>query len=178
MVTALFPLIATQHGGLSKGETSVIFSLSTLVVIFAGPFFGWFSDHVSRKIVVSIRAICNAFSSVLYALTPGFIGLTTARMIDDTGKAAFRPAWGSMIAEISGSANKKKRGLMVSYLDTSHSIGEALGPVLAGWLWDWKGIYLMLTVRFILSLLTEIYTVWLLHYKRRVSFYTPSGSPS
>lgn len=161
MVTNLFPVIATEVGQLSKAETSVIVSISTLVIIFAGPWFGWLSDHVSRKLVLSIRACVNALSSILYIVSPNFLGICAARISDDAGKAAFRPAWGSLMAEISH-AKKEQRGKTIANMDTAQSIGEALGPVVAGILWDNAGIVWLFLVRILFSILTEFYAILIL----------------
>jgi len=162
MVTNLFPVIATEIGQISKAQTSVIVTLSTLVIVFAGPWFGWLSDHVSRTLVLSLRAIANALSSVLYMFAPNLAGISAARVFDDAGKAAFRPAWGSLMAEISGSRDKRNRGKTIAYMDTAQSVGEALGPVIAGLLWDQAGIVWLFAVRLGLSIATEVYAVFVL----------------
>ncbi len=165
MISNLFPIIASQHAGLNKAQISVIFTFSTLAVVFAGPFLGWFADNISRNIVLSLRSVANTLSSVLYMYLPGFAGLTAARLVDDVGKAGFRPAWGSLIAEISALYGKKRRGRVIGYMDTAYSLGEAIGPVLAGLLWDSYGIFWMFAARFGLSLATEIYAVWLMRFR-------------
>ena len=138
-------------------------------MVFAGPFLGWFADHISRNIVLSLRSVANSLSSVLYMYLPGFAGLTTARLADDIGKAGFRPAWGSLIAEISALYGRKRRGRVIGYLDTAYSLGEAIGPVLAGLLWDHYGIFWMFAVRFGLSLVTEAYALWLMRFRAQVA---------
>jgi len=162
MVTNLFPVIATEIGHISKAETSIIVTVSTLVIVFAGPWFGWLSDHVSRTLVLSLRAIANAVSSVLYIFAPTLAGISAARVCDDAGKAAFRPAWGSLMADISGTRDKRHRGKTIAYMDTAQSVGEALGPVIAGLLWDQAGIVWLFGVRLALSVATELYAVLVL----------------
>jgi len=162
MVNNLFPLIATEFASLSKAQTSIIYALSTTTIIVLGPFFGWLSDNVSRHIVLAFRSIANAVSSLLYPLFPNFAGLCIARISDDAGKAAFRPAWGDLMAEYSNQGAANTRGRRIAQLDTAQSAGEALGPVLAGFLWDHFGILWLFAVRFILALISEAYYVYLI----------------
>lgn len=162
MINNLFPLIATEFAHLSKAETSIIYALATVAIVVLGPLFGWVSDHVSQRAVLSIRSICNAISSIIYPLFPGFTGVTLARITDESGKAAFRPAWGSMIAQQAQVADAQQQGRRIAYLDTAHSMGEALGPALAGLLWDQLGIFWLFAMRFMLAILCELYYFWLI----------------
>jgi MFS family permease len=162
MLTNLFPIIATEFAHLSKAETSVIYSLATLVIVFSAPVFGWLADHFSKGLVLSFRSVANAGSSIIYALFPSFGGFVAARLIDETGKAAFRPAWGALIADAARSTESHRRGKKIAYLDTAQSVGEALGPVLGGALWQWLNIYWLFGVRFALALVTEVFAVWVL----------------
>src|SRR5256712_9034958 len=63
MLRGLLPILATQYAGLSEAQTGIIYTVSTLVVIFAGPLFGWLSDNVSKKLVLMVRDIANTLSS-------------------------------------------------------------------------------------------------------------------
>lgn len=158
MLNNLFPLLATQYAGLTEAEAGIVYAVSVLVIIFAGPLFGWLSDNVSRKLVLSARGIANTVSSVLYITFPGFVGVTTAKIIDDTGKAAFRPAWGTLMARIS-SLDRARRAQLIGYMSLAENIGETGGPLLAGFLWNTWGAVVMLAVRAVLSVITEIYAL-------------------
>ena len=56
MLRGLLPILATQYAGLSEAETGVVYTASTLVVMFSGPLFGWLSDNVSHKLVLMVSA--------------------------------------------------------------------------------------------------------------------------
>jgi len=163
MVNNLFPIIATEFASLSKAQTSLIYALSTLTIIVLGPFFGWLSDNVNRHIVLAFRSLANAVSSLLYPIYPNFPGLCIARISDDAGKAAFRPAWGGVMADFAHAGEHHKRGRRIAQLDTAQSAGEAAGPILAGFLWDHFGIVWLFVIRFILSIVSEIYYLYLVH---------------
>lgn len=162
MLNNLFPIIATEFANLSKAEASVIFTVSTVLIVILNPLFGWLADNFSRTFVLSIRATVNALASLCYAFFPTFGGFLGGRMLDDSGKAAFRPAWGAMLAELSGTKGSQGRTKKVAYLDNAQTIGEATGPLIAGLIWDHLSIMWLFGFRIALSIISEIYLLWLL----------------
>jgi MFS family permease len=158
MLSGLFPVIATEYAHLSKAQAGVIYTISTLAAIFAGPVFGWLADHVSRKLTLLIRSLANTFSSVLYLIEPSYIGIGIARSVDDMGKAAFRPAWGALMAQVSG-ADRKNRARTMSWLSMGEDAGGVAAPVLAGFLWNTWGIGALMLARILLAILTEAYAL-------------------
>jgi MFS family permease len=160
MISSLFPVLATEYAGLSTAQAGSIYIVSVVVVIVAGPLFGWISDRVSRKLALSVRGIANAFSSFAFYFFPTFGGLTAGSVADAMGKAAFRPAWGSLMARVS-SGDRSRRARTMSYLSLGEGLGETLGPLLGGFLWHTWGISAMLGVRVALALAGEIYAVLL-----------------
>lgn len=155
MMRGLFPIIATQYAGLTEGEAGLTAAVSGVAVMGAGPLFGWLSDRKSRTLALGVRSLANILSSLLYIFFPTFIGFTIARVADDTGKAAFRPAWGALLAELS-EADPARRARTMTLVDSGHTLGEALGPLAAGLLLTGFGVPAMLGVRAALSLATEI----------------------
>src|SRR5207245_10999180 len=90
MLNGLFPVLATEYAGLSKAQAGIVYTVSTLAIIFSGPIFGWLSDNVSRNLVRTVRGIANTLSSIVYVVVPTFAGVAVAKTADDMGKAAFR----------------------------------------------------------------------------------------
>ncbi len=158
MISNLFPILAMEYGGLSAGQMSLIYSFSIIVVVGAGPIFGWISDHVSRKLVLMVRGIANTCSSLLFLYFPGFTGMSAGNVVDAMGKAAFRPAWGSLMAQIS-TVDRRRRARVMSYLSLGEGLGETIGPLLGGFLWHYWGVGAMLGVRVALALIGEIYAL-------------------
>ena len=156
MLSGLFPVLATEYAGLSNAQAGVIYAVSTLALVFSGPLFGWVSDNISRKLVLAVRALANTFSSVLYVITPTFGGVAVAKTSDDIGKAAFRPAWGALMAEVS-SFDKRNRARTMSWMSMGEDAGGVLAPILAGFLWGTWGITALMGVRVLLAIATEIY---------------------
>ncbi|MGQ0672689.1 MAG: MFS transporter [Hyphomicrobium sp.] len=159
MVSGLLPLIVAEQTGLGKAEIGFMYAISTGVVILLGPLLGWFADHVSRAAVLALRSLANILSSILYLVLPGFWGMTAARVVDDAGKAAFQPAWGSVMSEIARADDRRTRGRRLAYMDTAESIGEALGPALAGALWQFGGLHWLFLARIAIAIGAELYAV-------------------
>lgn len=155
MVHGIFPILATEYAGLSAAQAGVIYSISAAVFLVAGPFFGWLIDRRGRKVGLALRSLCNIGSSALYIAFPSFAGLTVARCVDDSGKAAFRPAWASLVAEIAAD-DPERRGRRLGALDTSASVGEVVGPALAGILWQTGGIVPLFAARIAIAIVAEV----------------------
>jgi MFS family permease len=158
MMQGLFPIIATQYAHLSEGQAGLAASASSVAVLVAGPLFGWLSDQVSRKLALGARSVANTFSSLLYIFAPTFWGFLVARVLDDTGKAAFRPTWGAILAELA-EADPVRRARTMSRVDTAATVGEALGPLVAGVLITVFGVPGMLGARAALAVVTEFQAV-------------------
>ena len=167
MITQLFPVLAVEYAQLSKMEAGVLFAVATGVSVVVGPMLGWVADTVSHKLVLALRGGANVVATLLYAFWPTFFGFLAGRVVDETGKAAFRAAWGQLLADAAHSGERKKRTQRVAHLDTAQSIGEAAGPVLAGLLWDTVGVVGLFSARIVLGIIAEIVSVRLA--RRRAS---------
>ena len=155
MVHGLFPVLATEYAGLSEAQAGVIYSASGLAFVVAAPTFGWLIDRRGRSLGLAIRSLCNIGSSVLYVAFPSAAGVAAARVVDDSGKAAFVPAWASLVAEISRE-DPARSGRKIGTLDTAATVGEAVGPALATLLWQTGGIVLLFAVRIGISICAEV----------------------
>jgi MFS family permease len=155
MVHGIFPILATEYVGLTEAETGIIYSLSAAVFLVAGPGLGWLVDRFGSGLGVTWRAAANIGSSLLYLFNPTFAGLAVARMVDDSGKAAFRPAWAVVAAEFAA-ADPPRRSRRLGALDTSQNIGEVIGPLLAGFLWQTGGVAALFGVRIAVAAVAEI----------------------
>ena len=165
MLTALFPIIATEYAGLSTAQAGLLY-LVTPVLAFSGPLWGWLSDRVSRSLVLSFRSVTNIASALVYLFFPTLAGIWVGKSMDDLGKAAFRPAWGSLMADVSG-RDRKRRAQVMGFLTAGEDAGDLVAPVLAGLLWSVWGIPVLLGARVGAACLTEIYVVWLERRQRR-----------
>jgi MFS family permease len=53
MLANLFPIFAVEYAGLTAAQAGVIYMIAASLTL-SGPFFGWLSDHVSRRLVLSV----------------------------------------------------------------------------------------------------------------------------
>lgn len=155
MLTSLFPILATEYAGLSTTQAGLLY-LVTPALAFTGPFWGWASDFVSRRLVLSVRGVANVGSALSYLLFPSVAGMWVGKSLDDVGKAAFRPAWGSLMAEVSD-RNPRSRARTMAYLTSGEDAGELVAPVVAGLVWTGWGVPALLVTRMGAALLTEVY---------------------
>jgi MFS family permease len=157
MLANLFPIFAVEYAGLNEAQTGLIYLVSIAAMLCA-PVFGWLSDNVSRRLVLSLRGVANVLSSVVYLVAPNFVGVAIGRAVDDLGKAAFRPAWGALMAHVAG-FDRRRRARTMGSLSAGEDAGEVAGPVLAGFLWSTWGVPVLLAVRIALAVVTELYAI-------------------
>src|SRR5918999_1666958 len=158
MLHGLFPLLATEYAGMSEAETGILYMVTTFVILGSGPLFGWLSDHVSQKLVLLTRGVANVFSSAIYLVAPNPVGVSASKVLDDTGKAAFNPAWGAVMAQVS-SVDRRSRARSMGYMSLGQDGGEIAGPILAGLLWSLWGVPAVMGVRIILAIAAELYSL-------------------
>lgn len=164
MLYGMFPIIATQYAHLSEAEAGMILTGSAVVLVVGGPSFAWLSDRYGRRLALMVRTMANAASSLVFLFAPTLAGVAVGRFLDDAGKAAFRPTWGALVTEVHG---QSRSAATVADLDTAYSVGEAAGPLVAGWLWATFGLAAMLLARVGLALMTELYGWFVVHDHER-----------
>ena len=162
MIDRFYPIIATEYAGMTQAQAGAVYLASAVVTLIAGPLFGWLSDRYGRKPTVAIRSAANAGSSLLYLLAPNATGFTAGKLLDDGGRAGFRPAWGALKADVSAS-NKKQRAQLMGLMDMGDDAGDVLGPIGGGMLWDAWGITGVLVARIGLAIVTEVYGAVIIH---------------
>jgi MFS family permease len=161
MLANLFPIFATEYAGLTDAQAGMVYIVASIAG-FAGPIFGWLSDNVSRRLVLSVRSLANVLSSVIYLVSPTFAGVLVGHAIDDLGKAAFRPAWGALMAQVAN-LDPRRRARVFGSVSAGEDAGEVAGPVVAGFIWSMWGIPALLAARIALAVATEVYATTLVH---------------
>jgi MFS family permease len=155
MMANLLPILAVDYAGLSAAAAGSLNAITALIAL-TGPAWGWISDRFGPRSVLLLRGGANVASSVLYLVAPTYGGLLAGKAVDDTGKAAFRPAWGALMAH-AADQDPQRRARTVSWLSAGDDLGEALGPVIAGLIWSLWGIPALLVSRALLAVATEVY---------------------
>lgn len=161
MLGTLFPVLAVEYAGLTPAEAGALY-LITPVLALTGPLFGWLSDSVSRSLVLSIRSGTNVLSSLVFLLAPNFVGFLAGRALDDLGKAAFRPAWGSLMADVAAQ-EPARRARIMGWLSAGEDAGSVVAPIVAGLIWGTWGVAALLLTRAGLALVAEVYAIVIAH---------------
>lgn len=156
MLRGLLPVLAIEYGGLSEAQAGLVYLVSAVAVLGAGPVFGWVSDTVSQRLVFMVRSVANTVSSIIFLIAPHAAGFAIAKTIDDLGKAAFRPAWGALMAD-AARLDPARRARTMGLMGMGEDAGELAGPVVAGFIWTTWGIPAVLGARVVLALGTEVY---------------------
>lgn len=157
LMTNLLPVLAVEYAGVPAAAAGGVY-LITAVVSLSGPFWGWLSDRGGHRWVLGMRTVGNTFSSVIWLASPTYAGLVTGKVADDVGKAAFRPAWGAVMAEVAAE-DPRRRAAALSQMSAAEDLGEMSGPVVAGLIWSLWGIPALLGIRIGLAVLTEGYAI-------------------
>lgn len=175
LMTSLLPVFAVEYAGLPAAAAGGIYVI-TAAISLSGPLWGWLADRGNTRLVLGMRALGNIASSGIWLLSPTYAGLLIGKTADDVGKAAFRPAWGAMMAN-AAEQDPHRRASTLSRLSAAEDLGEATGPILAGLIWTLWGIPAVLGVRIALAVLTELYTLALHHRFQHVPSGTGTGPP-
>ena len=175
LMTSLLPVFAVEYAGLPAAAAGGIYVI-TAAISLSGPLWGWLADRGNTRLVLGMRALGNIASSGIWLLSPTYAGLLVGKAADDVGKAAFRPAWGAMMAN-AAEQDPRRRASTLSRLSAAEDLGEATGPILAGLIWTLWGIPAVLGVRIALAVLTELYTLALHHRFQTPASGTGTGPP-
>ncbi|MGZ8558495.1 MAG: MFS transporter [Chitinophagaceae bacterium] len=138
----------------SQGQAANVISLVLAASIIGRLLMGWLADRYSKKYVMMLIYSLITISILLlyYASTPGIIYLFA--FIFGIGLGGDYMIIPLMAAELFG---VKVMGRVMGLVLTVDGLGEALGPILAGWLRDRSGSYTLgFTALIILSVIGTI----------------------
>jgi MFS family permease len=155
MIDRFYPILATEVAHMSPARAGLVYLASAFVALVSGPLFGWASDRFGRRPTVVVRSAANAGSSLLYLFSPTPMGFTVGKLLDDGGRAGFRPAWGALKADVSN-VDKRQRARLMGVMDVGDDLGDVLGPIAGGFLWGAWGVTGLLLTRVALAGLTEL----------------------
>nr|NLD40511.1 MFS transporter [Actinomycetales bacterium] len=157
LMANLLPVLAVEYMGLAPAAAASMYLVKS-VVSLTGPLWGWIADRVSVRLVLGVRALGNALSSLIWLVFPNYPGLIAGRVADDLGKAAFSPAWGSVMARVSA-MDPPRRSRTLALLSSAEDAGEMAGPVVAGVIWTTFGLPALLIFRAVAAVGTEVYAL-------------------
>lgn len=165
LMANLFPLFATEYAGLSPAAVGATYLVGSLLAL-TGPVWGWLADRGNPRLVLSARSFANVGSSVIFLAAPNLAGVMVGKALDDGGKAAFRPAWGSLMAEVANH-DRTRRARIMAWLGVGEDAGEVAGPLVAALLWSVWGVPAVLVFRIAAAIAAEVVTMRVTRSRRR-----------
>jgi MFS family permease len=126
----LLPLFARELGA-TPPLIGFVMGASTLTGIFVKLPAGALSDIVGRRPVLLAGALVFASLPFTYLAVSGLAGLVLLRFVHGSATAMFGPVAAASLSDV---APPTRRGAWLSAYSTAQGAGQALGPVLAGYL--------------------------------------------
>ena len=118
------------ESGIPNTYIGFVFSLLSLTGVFVSTPFGFVSDKLGRKTVLTLGAIMFALSAgILYYFVPVLLTFIVAISIDGAGYAAITSAGPAYLSDITST---EERGEVIGLFNSSLSIGWGIGPLLSG----------------------------------------------
>ena len=140
MLFVLFGPLAREMG-LTENQFGLVFTLSNIPLIFAGPFWGRKSDEVGRKpiLLIGLAGTCVGTLALAFAIQVGLwkllpiwallLLLFAARTVYSLTATAVYPSSGAYMADIT---SREDRAKGMALIGAANSSGAILGPVLGG----------------------------------------------
>ena len=157
MSRMLLPIYLTELGA-SVGQVGLVFTLTSVVILFLLILGGWISDSIGRLRAIAIGSIGGILGYIAILLAPSWQWMLVALSIHQIPYALVGPSFGAFIAENSAEEN---RGKVYGITDTFYQITGVLGPPLGGFLAGAFGFKLMLLVAAILYSLAAVLRIWM-----------------
>lgn len=130
-LNAFLPLYARDVVRMSPAEIGWMFAAQTLTTLAIRPVLGVVSDRVGRRhVIVAGLALCSAVVGGLpLAASPGW--LTAAVVVYAAGVATTTAATSAFITDLT---RRERYGATHGVFGTIYDIGDALGPIAAGFI--------------------------------------------
>lgn len=140
-----FVAYLTKEIGVPSIAAGRIFALLGIVSIFCGVIYGWISDVLGRRFGLIIAYVTLAVSYIIFAFWKDYTGFYVSAFV--FGIASFSVP--TIMAAASGDAvGGRLAPAGLGFITLFFGIGQALGPVIGGWLKDTTGTF---TYAFMLS---------------------------
>jgi DHA1 family multidrug resistance protein-like MFS transporter len=125
-----FFLVAyAQHVGLSVGAITLIAGVPIVTVVVSKPVMGGLSDRFGRFWPIAAGLVLSSLPMLVIPITSSFPILLVTSLIYGLG---FSTATSSTTALVSDISKRAASGSVMGFLGTMMDIGQALGPVVTG----------------------------------------------
>ena len=117
--------------GLDEFLVGVILGLQLVMVVISKPFMGWLSDRIGRRIPIVIGLIVASAPLIVTSLATSFVELAAVSVMYGLG---FSLVTSSTVALVSDLVSKELYGASMGFLSTIMDVGQALGPIITGFI--------------------------------------------
>lgn len=128
---AFLPLYAKDIVKIEAWQIGIIFGIQTTTTLFARPFMGRFSDKTGRKPIIFTALIINSILISVLPLIKSFEMLLVFGMVWGLGTSVITSVAAAFITDL---AKRENFGAAHGTYGTIFDIGEALGPIVAGFI--------------------------------------------
>ena len=140
MIGILLPLYI-QELGASVGQIGLVFTLTSVAILFLQIFGGWVSDTIGRLRAIAIGSLGGILGFAALLLAPTWQWMIAALVIYQIPFALVGPSFSAFLAENSTEAN---RGKVYGITGAIYQICGVIGPPLGGFLAGRYGFKIML----------------------------------
>jgi MFS family permease len=157
MFPMLLPIYLTDLGA-SVTQVGLVFTLTSVVILFLQILGGWISDSIGRLRAIAIGSVGGILGYAAMILAPTWEWLLVALAISQIPYALVGPSFSAFLAEQSTEEN---RGKVYGITDTIYQITGVIGPPLGGFLAGGYGFKVMLIVSGILYSTAAGLRIWM-----------------
>jgi MFS family permease len=157
MTPLLMPLYLAELGA-DIGDIGLVFTLTSIAILFLQIFGGWVSDQIGRLRAVAIGSIGGIVGLVAMLLAPTWQWMIIAMSIYQIPFALVGPSFQAFIAE---NTAEESRGRVYGITNTIYQITGVVGPPLGGLLAGAFGFKWMLAVSALLYTTAAGLRIWM-----------------
>lgn len=129
----VLPLLGADRFDMTPGAIGLLFTMMSLLNLFATPYAGTLADRFGRKAVIVPSSLLTVVSIVMFALSGSVLFLFVAGFVNGVATGFSGPAPAAYAADI---APARARGFAMGVYRTYGDLGFVIGPPLLGWLSD------------------------------------------
>ncbi|MFC1968302.1 MFS transporter [Chloroflexota bacterium] len=149
--SAILPLFADRHLGLSAGQIGLALSLVAAMNLATLFLAGALSDRLGRKAVIIPGSLLTGLSLVMFAKSGNLLLFLASAALLGVGTGVAGPAPAAYAIDL---ASPMDYGAVLALYRTVTDLGFVAGPVLLGWIGDLYGLSASLLVNAALVLAT------------------------
>ena len=136
-IMSFLPILAVQIMGLSGTTIGVILSVGIFANALLQTPMGYLADRYNRNILLIVGGIISSIGYFFIVNTGTTAELFAARLVVSAGSAVALPAVTAIVAE---EGRELGAGSTVGVFNTAMSLGQIVGPVFTGYLFDTYGM--------------------------------------